>query len=100
IRDRNVTGVQTCALPISGTNRKFDLWVSGYRTDKRTWGIYRTLAEYRGSNQAETLPITRVGVGSPEGKVAAPVGSIYTDTAATRSEERRVGRGRERRWRQ
>ena len=27
-------------------------------------------------------PITR-GVGSPEGKVAAPVGSIYTDTAAT-----------------
>lgn len=27
-------------------------------------------------------PITK-GVGSPEGKVAAPVGSIYTDTAAT-----------------
>lgn len=27
-------------------------------------------------------PITR-GVGSPEGKVAAPVGSIYTDTEAT-----------------
>ena len=27
-------------------------------------------------------PITR-GVGSPEGKVAAPVGSIYTDSAAT-----------------
>ena len=27
-------------------------------------------------------PITK-GVGSPEGKVAAPVGSVYTDTAAT-----------------
>ena len=27
-------------------------------------------------------PITK-GTGSPEGKVAAPVGSIYTDTAAT-----------------
>ena len=27
-------------------------------------------------------PITR-GTGSPEGKVAAPVGSVYTDTAAT-----------------
>ena len=67
----------------TGTNRTFDLWVSGYRTDKRTWGIYRTLAEYRGSNQAEALPITRVGVGSPEGKVEAPVGSIYTDSAAT-----------------
>ena len=67
----------------TGTDRKFDLWVSGYRTDKRTWGIYRTLAEHRGSNQAETLPVTRVGAGSPEGKVAAPVGSIYTDTEAT-----------------
>ena len=67
----------------TGTDRKFDLWVSGYRTDKRTWGIYRTLAEHRGSNQAETLPVTRVGTGSPEGNVAAPVGSIYTDTAAT-----------------
>ena len=67
----------------TGANRTFDLWVSGYRTDKRTWGIYRTLAEYRGSNQAETLPVTRVGTGSPEGKVAAPVGSVYTDTAAT-----------------
>ena len=67
----------------TGTDRTFDLWVSGYRTDKRTWGIYRTLAEYRGSNQAEALPITRVGVGSPEGKVEAPVGSIYTDSAAT-----------------
>lgn len=67
----------------TGANRTFDLWVSGYRTDKRTWGIYRTLAEYRGSKQAETLPVTRVGAGSPEGKASAPVGSIYTDTAAT-----------------
>ena len=67
----------------TGTDRTFDLWVSGYRTDKRTWGIYRTLAEYRGSKQAETLPVTRVGVGSPEGKVAAPVGAVYTDSAAT-----------------
>ena len=67
----------------TGINRQLDLWVSGYRTDSRTWGIYRTLAECRGSEQAETLPINRVGVGSPEGKIAAPVGSTYTDSAAT-----------------
>src|SRR5699024_1181871 len=67
----------------TGINRQLDLWVSGYRTDSRTWGIYRTLAECRGSEQAETLPVTRVGTGSPEGKVSAPVGSIYTDSAAT-----------------
>ncbi|QNE90246.1 hypothetical protein H0194_04505 [Corynebacterium incognita] len=33
----------------TGTDRTLDLWVSGYRTDKRTWAIYRTLAEYRGA---------------------------------------------------
>ena len=67
----------------SGIDRQIDLWVSGYRTDSRTWGIYRTRAECRGSVQAETLPITRVGIGSPEGKVSAVVGSIYTDSEAT-----------------
>ena len=32
----------------------------------------------------QRVPVSSfTGTGSPEGKVAAPVGSIYTDTAAT-----------------
>lgn len=51
--------------------------------DIDTYWVSSAGVEYHGAGQAGTLPVTRFGVGSPEGKVAAPVGSIYTDTAAT-----------------
>lgn len=67
----------------TGTNRVFDLWVSGYRSTSRTWAVYKTRAEFRTPNPSPTQPITRTGTGSPEGQISAPVGSVYTDTAAT-----------------
>src|SRR5699024_11383069 len=87
IRDRNVTGVQTCALPISAEFvdryfRKGDMMAVSGRLQMREWtdkdGNRRTVAEvvadsayFAGAKREETSPAGR------------PV---------DRSEERRVGK--------
>src|SRR5699024_11815592 len=81
IRDRNVTGVQTCALPISDT--------------KNVERIRQELAGAEGS----VLPIA-VGGGTINDVVKRAAGQVglpyvVVGTAASRSEERRVGKGGE-----
>lgn len=39
----------------TGTNRVFDLWVSGYRSTSRTWAVYRTRAEYVNSHAGSRI---------------------------------------------
>src|SRR5699024_11862040 len=85
IRDRNVTGVQTCALPI--------------------WNLHP--AQRRGGLLLELLPLRPLGLPAadraPTGASEGALGAAPTATAATaeaaagaraeaRSEERRVGR--------
>ena len=41
----------------TGTNRVFDLWVSGYRSTSRTWAVYKTRAEYRGAASSRGLAL-------------------------------------------
>src|SRR5690606_41188827 len=74
IRDFHVTGVQTCALPISTTV----ISVSGDTF---------TLAD----------PVPASGPDAPDVAVHARLG-IETDYDAYRSEERRVGKGGRTRW--
>src|SRR5699024_11892338 len=76
IRDRNVTGVQTCALPISPV-------------------LYTATAVNRTGPDGESLTDSgwRVTVQSPGSPPAAPTAAAGTAGAdAPRSEERRVGK--------
>src|SRR5207249_8175532 len=68
IRDRNVTGVQTCALPISGRHVR----LCGLAYDPRSWGK------------------------AAEANMAARVQHACEDLL--RSEERRVGKEGRARW--
>src|SRR5699024_12095780 len=96
IRDRNVTGVQTCALPISGP-------CTGQRS-------YRPARHSCGADPAEG-PVCRLCIGQTGGH-RLEVGSVkevqmklhasgedYLE-AILRSEERRVGKGGRCGWRQ
>src|SRR5207249_5596731 len=75
IRDRNVTGVQTCALPISGRRNGLGMFNS-QRLPRRAVVWSRTVT--RSSSSAAGLPVS---------------------SKAGRSEERRVGKEcRSRRW--
>src|SRR5207249_6088445 len=71
IRDRNVTGVQTCALPISGANPKLTAAPTGGSVVLSWWG----------SAYATAYKVQR----------ATTPGGPYT-IIANRSEERRVGK--------
>src|SRR5260221_2321015 len=86
IRDRCVTGVQTCALPISRT--QLDLWVLPMAEGERKPAPFLH-AEYNES-QAQF---------SPDGKWIAYVSDESGTTQVyMRSEERRVGKECRSRW--
>src|SRR5437763_9834565 len=82
IRDTSVTGVQTCALPISGM-----------------------LSPFRGRNPStsariESMPVSRPSKYGEFAERASTTGSHGRIVSMTRSEERRVGKEwRSRRWR-
>src|SRR5699024_11624863 len=91
IRDRNVTGVQTCALPILSSHTAGDLprWCEGLRETRQTelpvW-----------VQQAPALE----GQKSDEGCGLRAEQQVHRelDAVSGRSEERRVGKERE--WRE
>src|SRR5688572_31369133 len=82
IRDLTVTGVQTCALPISGTRR----FGSTERPRKPRW------KRKRGGGARGHFPLEQT---SPTTLRATPT---CASTSATRSEERRVGKECRSRW--
>ena len=95
-----MTGVQTCALPISFANgddthiRKevvqaeaAELWANALA--RKGWARLKSgvslppQVDTLAGDLSASLPPAFSSTGTPEGKVAAPVGSVYTDTAAT-----------------
>src|SRR5207249_11542492 len=82
IRDRNVTGVQTCALPISAR------WEGGASTPQRA------AMERIGALAAE-LGVVPDDPGSPAPRRR---GRSPRDPSTKRSEERRVGKESRSRW--
>src|SRR5207248_8542172 len=86
IRDRTVTGVQTCALPISR-----EAILTGVAAHERP---VRQLAAHR-FHGAGPAVACRVSVGEEDAEEQARielVGVCMPDVASLRSEERRVGR--------
>src|SRR5262249_56720339 len=90
IRDWSVTGVQTCALPISPPPGAS--YAPGRRRPPRTGQTIRS--ERRLSQRADTERLRRQGPGEPTARRRR--GAIAARTTG-RSEERRVGKeGRQR----
>src|SRR5699024_12202397 len=88
IRDRNVTGVQTCALPISVSKEKVCFFLMNVPN-----GIQKMSGEIEGLVETSTnLGIIKLGPSVLYGSssVRSSVGS--GKDALTRSEERRVGK--------
>src|SRR5437773_6192225 len=75
IRDRDVTGVQTCALPISSAKCKADARPPG----DSGWGLVRSLPVPRHVERIAGGRVFNLWFGRPE-------------RAVLRSEERRVGK--------
>src|SRR5699024_12227818 len=95
IRDRNVTGVQTCALPISAgavrLRRAVDRREPGLRPDLRG----RAAAGAGGGAGDRAGAPGRAG---PRHPGAAALSAAAATDGAARSEERRVGKARRTRW--
>src|SRR5690625_6274743 len=115
IRDGHVTGVQTCALPISNSTP----WVIQRTLStsvKPSWLIHRYLVH---TSEARTSSTTRApmasavmpsgdrrrreaplesGAGRARGRGASPGGAEKLTYILGRSEERRVGKGCRRGW--
>src|SRR5207249_9526850 len=88
IRDRNVTGVQTCALPIY----LCEGWLEGYLLTRRhgLFATYEAFAMVSASMAVQHTKWLEAGIALPW---RAPIASL------NRSEERRVGKEcRSRRW--
>src|SRR5207249_7003473 len=86
IRDRNVTGVQTCALPIS-------LWVAAKHRIPLLVVMYNNRAYYNDWEHQIRMAKQR---GTPLER--AHIGMDLVDPAPDRSEERRVGKECRSRW--
>src|SRR5207249_6690190 len=87
IRDRNVTGVQTCALPISDRRRNTAAWPRACRS-AQLLGILvalpiGTLSAMRPYSVFDQIATTLAFIGF----------SLPTFFTGLRSEERRVGKG-------
>src|SRR5699024_6701474 len=94
IRDRNVTGVQTCALPIStfaGISSSRDAWSSGARLAKIsvTWSsrsASRSSAWCTGSRYSKTSRARSLGSNRKATACSAP--EIRPSSSATTTDER------------
>src|SRR5260370_6151587 len=84
IRDSSVTGVQTCALPISGKTCK---------TMVTSCGVLSAPGADN-SPQLVTIVLQVLPAGQNPGPIVRPTGLIFV----TRSEERRVGKECRSRW--
>src|SRR5690606_41012078 len=89
IRDFHVTGVQTCALPISPLS-----WANRWSSDSR--GCYRR--PIRCCFGHWNRPISIVAI-RPPGALCCTASWRPEVSTGTRSEERRVGKEGRRRWR-
>src|SRR5207249_8861437 len=93
IRDRNVTGVQTCALPILDRNR-----ISPKPTpaaQAAAAGIMTTADSPKIPAAVAVAPKTR---NAPRRPTVPNVAVVRAATRAPRSEERRVGKERRSGW--
>ena len=91
IRDTSVTGVQTCALPISATKNGQDKKRGRCRNEN--W------AKKSGAQpQQEMGSIKSGGAAATEMVSKKSRGAAATGTGAVRSEERRVGKACRSRW--
>src|SRR5699024_11880862 len=94
-RDRNVTGVQTCALPIlpvAGPDRRFMSLISylGGRFDVMGNKWYGSNIE----NQKKNLPRSIHTFTLNDKETGAPLSIMAGNLVSSRSEERRVGKER------
>src|SRR2546422_7927369 len=97
IRDVAVTGVQTCALPISSVNDDCGLLVAGFDTPPTIMmphnpSYYVALHQGYGFTKAKDL----IAFASPDG--APPERITRAVNVIARSEERRVGKECRSRW--
>src|SRR5207248_7572490 len=95
IRDRTVTGVQTCALPISGADVS-QLFLDGAR-------VYALAGFYHADPHHQEVWAISTNAGEQARLVLRPEGWIATFHfpwfyGATRSEERRVGKECREKW--
>src|SRR5699024_11574846 len=91
-RDRNVTGVQTCALPILKKGQPFEIEKICERIEQAVWAL---------SMQEKNVPIptmplyrhqmTELCYSSQELASYQPIWCTFDDAVGKRSEERRVG---------
>src|SRR5207249_7512683 len=88
IRDRNVTGVQTCALPIS-MRAQFD---------RRLISQALTNIIKNATEAIEQVPPEELGKGRIDVIAAREKDDIVIDVIDNRSEERRVGKECRSRW--
>src|SRR5690606_40045576 len=87
IRDFHVTGVQTCALPIS-SNRSYIQSALALQIDQARGG-----AVWLQSFGDDPWPaVARAALGSVVGELLQPVHRIHEQMPQVRSEERRVGK--------
>src|SRR5207249_8043542 len=98
IRDRNVTGVQTCALPIL-TRKEL---IAGVGQRYRTSGgadkskILEEFVRLTGYHRKHALRVLNCSVAKPKERRRRE--RIYDDAVRQRSEERRVGKEVRARW--
>src|SRR3989442_3193923 len=90
IRDADVTGVQTCALPISGTLNKL------YEHLYKSSGLYK--AAIAGATAAIGVAAAKPGDNPYRMRVELQEGTLDDRTHSKRSEERRVGKECRSRW--
>src|SRR5207249_6162650 len=95
IRDRNVTGVQTCALPISGVGSVVS------RAARRAGRTPRPSlwTSYGAARRAGRTPRPSLWTSyASSSRTSIPTPRVHLQTTAHRSEERRVGKEIEREW--
>src|SRR5207249_7351786 len=93
IRDRNVTGVQTCALPISSFNRCRRM------SSERFWRWSSGDPQFSLMTKAENVVEAQKTNSNSSGSFAPNSSNLWlTNCPPIRSEERRVGKESTCRW--
>src|SRR5205823_10209569 len=98
--DKLVTGVQTCALPISRPNPNGEVGMSWTRLITLVVALLGALVFAGVASASITISGTGKGIERPQGDGLYALEGTWTDSASgtNRSEERRVGKECEVRW--